>query len=99
LDVVEVSGANQYKVKPAELVSTWVPPIVVVFNVVPDEADAAPAAGVLLGAGVLEELDELAHAVTASTATARLAAVNGFRIGRSLLTPCLSPVGDHVADG
>jgi hypothetical protein len=88
LDVVEVSGANQYKVKPAELVSTWVPPIVVVFNAVPDEAPAADV-----------ELDELAQAVTASTAAARLAAVNSFRIRRSLLTPCFSPVGDHVASG
>jgi hypothetical protein len=73
-----------------------VPPIVVVFNVVPDEA---PADWALVGAGVLEELDELAHAVTASTAAARLAAVNSFRMGRSLLTPYLSPVGDHVAGG
>jgi hypothetical protein len=32
LEVVEVSGTNQYSVKPAELVSTCVPLIVVFIN-------------------------------------------------------------------
>jgi hypothetical protein len=80
LDVVEVSGANQYKVNPAELVSTWVPLIVVVFNAVPDAADAAPAAGVPLGVMVVVVFDELAQAVTASRAAARLAVVSSFRM-------------------
>jgi hypothetical protein len=93
LDVVDVSGANQYRVKPAELVTTWVPPIVRTIRVVPDELDDAPAAGVPLGAAALDELelDELAQAVRASTAAARLATIKCLRMGRS--SPlCLSPL-------
>ena len=43
-DVVAVSGANQYRVKPCALVSTAAPPIVVVFSALPAAAapDAAP---------------------------------------------------------
>ena len=64
LDVVGVSGTNQYKVKPAELVSTLAPLIVVLVSVLPDELAAgldAPAAGGLL---------ELAAAVLAIAACA-----------------------------
>jgi hypothetical protein len=70
-----------------------------IIRVLPDELDDAPAAGVLLGAGALDELelDELAQAVRASTAAARLAAIKCLRMGRSS-SPCLSPVGDHVID-
>src|ERR1700746_2672097 len=68
LDVVEVSGANQYKVKPAALVSTFVPLMVVLISVVPDEPAAgldAPTAG-----GLLLELAELPQAAMASAAAA-----------------------------
>src|SRR5215471_12225038 len=46
LDVVAVSGANQYRVKPWALVSTAALLIVVVFSALPDTAapDAAPGA-------------------------------------------------------
>jgi hypothetical protein len=84
LDVVEVSGTNQYKVKPAELVSTFVPLIVVLINVLPDELAAgldAPAAG-----GVLLELAELPQAAIASTAAANAAAPNIPRMCRVSFT-------------
>ena len=48
-DVVEVSGANQYRVKPWPLVSTLTPPIVVAFSALPLAACAPEfAAGELL---------------------------------------------------
>ena len=84
LDVVEVSGTNQYKVKPAELVSTVVPLIVVLLSMLPDELAAgldAPAAG-----GLLLELAELPQAAIASTAVASAAALHIFRILTHLLT-------------
>jgi hypothetical protein len=69
--------------------------MVVAISVVPDELvaglDEAPAAAAVVGAaGVVDELelDELAHAATASTPAARPTAVTIFRIGRFLLTPC-----------
>ncbi len=40
-DVVEVSGANQYKVKPLELVTTCWPLMVWTSRVVPPEAAVA----------------------------------------------------------
>jgi hypothetical protein len=96
LDVVAVSGANQYNVRPAALVTTCVPPIVLAISADPDELAAGallvPAAAGALVAGLLAELDELAelpHAATASAAAARPATLIIFRIGRHLLTPCL----------
>jgi hypothetical protein len=80
LDVVEVSGTNQYKVKPAELVRTFVPLIVVLISVLPDEPAAgldAPAAG-----GLLLELAELPQAAIASTAAASPAAPHILRMCR-----------------
>jgi hypothetical protein len=64
-DVVEVSGANQYRVKPWALVSTAAPLIVVVFSALLLDAGApeAPAAG-----GVL--LVELPHAAIIKAAAA-----------------------------
>ena len=43
--MVDVSGANQYKVEPAELISTCWPLMVWVVSVVPDELADEPAAG------------------------------------------------------
>jgi hypothetical protein len=90
-DVVEVSGTNQYKVSPAEFVSTAVPPMVVVDNAPPPAAAAAAleGAGLLLAELALDgadplpaatELPELPHAVTASAIAASPAAPHIFRI-------------------
>src|ERR1700730_10093051 len=90
LEVVEVSGANQYSVLPLELVRTAVPLMVVMFTVVPPPLDAAallpPAAGAVV-AGVLDdELAELAHADSARATAASPAAPSIFRIRILLIT-------------
>jgi hypothetical protein len=89
--VVEVSGPNQYRVKPFELVSTAVPLIVLDSTVLPAELelpDPAAAAGLLLwAAGVLELELELPHAATASTTVASPAALHSLRM---LTSPCLA---------
>jgi hypothetical protein len=82
LDVVEVSGPNQYTVKPAEFVSTCVPLIVVLTSADPDVLAAgldAPAAG-----GLLLELAELPHAAMVSTAAANPAALQILRMSQLL---------------
>src|SRR6202046_5340916 len=63
LDVVDVSGANEYSVKPALLVSTVAPAIVAVFTVL------APAAAGLLAEDAGEAPDE-PHATRAAAAAA-----------------------------
>jgi hypothetical protein len=100
LEVVEVSGANQYSVLPLELVTTAVPLMVVMFTVLPLPLDAAallpPAAGAVV-AGVLDdELAELAHADSARATAASPAALNIFRIRILLFTVLVSPIGNHV---
>jgi hypothetical protein len=69
-DLVEVSGTNQYKVKPLLLVSTVALPIFVVFSVDPEDA----AAGELPEPPEPPEpplpVDELPHAAITSTAAA-----------------------------
>jgi hypothetical protein len=85
-DVVAVSEANQYSVKPSALVRTVTPPIVAVFRAVPDELalaegpEEAPAGELLEVAGLV---DELLHAA-ASSATAAIPMENRIvvRIGR-----------------
>jgi hypothetical protein len=94
-DWVGVSGANQYRVNPLELVRTVALPTFPLFSVV--VADVAPAL-VLEAAGVLPEppappeLGELPHAATTNAAAAspagashllRIACLrsNGFVIG------------------
>jgi hypothetical protein len=89
-DIVEVSGANQYKVNPAEFVSTVLPPMVFV-----DSGPVAASAAALDGAELLPaaaglplatvDPDELPHAATASAIAASPAAPHIFRI-RDLLT-------------
>jgi len=64
-DVVTVSGANQYRVRPWALVSTAAPLIVVVFSALLDAVVPEAAPGVAL-AGPPE--DELPHAATVSAA-------------------------------
>jgi hypothetical protein len=85
-EVVDVSGTNQYKVKPLELVTTFVPLIVAVIRAeleagVDAGVDAAAllagAAGLLLEA---DELPELPHAATTRAIAASPAAPHMFRI-------------------
>jgi hypothetical protein len=88
LEVVEVSGANQYSVLPLELVTTAVPLMVVMFTVLPLALDALlpPAAGAVV-AGVLDdELAELPQADSARARAANPAALNIFRIRILLFT-------------
>src|SRR5208283_5222358 len=73
-DLVAVSGANEYSVKPLALVSTVTPPMVAVDRAVPDELALAEAAAEVPAADGLLELwgvvDELPHAAAISaTAT------------------------------
>jgi hypothetical protein len=90
-EVVDVSGANQYRVKPAALVTTCWPAMVLTVRVVPPELAAgadpaeADAAGLLAGAaGVLaaaaEVLPELAQADRLSARAANPATPQIFRI-------------------
>src|ERR1700754_3801261 len=67
-DVVDVSGANEYKVKPLALVTTLTPLIVAVFSAVPEPAAEAPD-GVPLPAPLLDGELEHAAAPAATTAT------------------------------
>jgi hypothetical protein len=95
-DLVEVSGANQYKVKPLELVSTCLPPIVLAASLVPDEDELPPAAAEdelpPAAAGVPPALDELLaelpQAATVRAMAARPAAPHIFRITKSPCYPC-----------
>jgi hypothetical protein len=74
-DMVEVSGANQYKVKPLALVRTVLPPIVAVFSVLLLAAGAVEAGAAPEEAPPeLVELEELPQAATMSTAASPAAA-------------------------
>jgi hypothetical protein len=66
-EVVAVSGANQYKVKPLALVSTVAPPIVAVFSVLL-AAGALEAGAAALEVPELVELVELPQAAIMSVA-------------------------------
>jgi hypothetical protein len=61
--------------------------IVLLISAVPAGLEAEPAAGVLLVVVVVEELDELAHAVTSSTAAASPVTAHSFLIREVLLPP------------
>ena len=98
LDVVGVSGANEYSVKPLALVSTVAPPIVAVFRL-----PAVAAAGLLLLAGVLllppvaDVADELHAARTAAAAaTASSASSIRRRFGPLVIRCALSPLPRRV---
>ena len=78
-DLVAVSGANQYTVKPLALVSTFAPPIVVVFRTVVDAAAGEEAAlGELLAllAVLVLVVDEVPHAAAIRATPARPAGRN-----------------------
>src|SRR6516162_10824916 len=62
-DLVAVSGANQYRVKPLELVSTVTPPILAVFRVPLVAADAG-------GPAAATEMPSTARAAAERPATA-----------------------------
>jgi hypothetical protein len=78
LDVVGVSGANQYSVKPLALVTTMTPPIFAAFTAVPDELVAGAELVAGEEAALEEELpdpavlagDELPHAAAIRAAAA-----------------------------
>jgi len=61
-EVDEVSGPNQYTVKPLALVSTFAPPIVAAFRDVLDVAGEEAALGVLLPGLLVPAVDEVPHA-------------------------------------
>jgi hypothetical protein len=81
-DVVLVSGANEYKVNPRELVTTVTPPICAVFSAALDPAE--PAAGVEPPDDVpLPPDDELPQAAAPSATAAIPAAASILRIDLS----------------
>jgi hypothetical protein len=75
LDLVAVSGPNEYTVKPLALVSTVAPPIVIVFKALDEPAageDAALDEELPAAAGLaVDELDELPHAAAIRATPAR----------------------------
>src|SRR5262249_62242970 len=81
-DLVEVSGTNQYKVKPLELVSTVAPPIFMVPSADPEDAAGADAAGEPPEPPEPPEPgDELPHAaITSAAATAPAGTSHLFRM-------------------
>jgi hypothetical protein len=87
-DVVAVSGANEYSVKPLALVSTVTPPMVAVFRAVPDELTLGEAAAEAAADGLLElcgvAVDELPHAaaISATATSPKGAHIIFLRIGR-----------------
>jgi hypothetical protein len=110
-EVVEVSGANQYKVRPLAFVSTTFPLMVLMDSTVPAALDDAGLDGAALdGAGsdvaaatglplpVAAVLAELPHAATASATAASPVAPSIFRIRRSPHAANGS-YSDHVRSG
>ena len=76
-DLDAVSGPNQYTVKPLALVSTFAPPIFVVFRDAPDAAAAEEAALGELDPEPLElRGDEVPHAAAIRATPARPAGIN-----------------------
>jgi hypothetical protein len=87
-DVVDVSGANEYSVKPLLLVSTVTPAIVAVFTV-----PAAAAAALLQPEEVEEAAPAELHATrAAAAATAAGSARSIRRRAGPLLTRCALPL-------
>jgi hypothetical protein len=78
-DLVDVSGTNQYKVRPLAFVSTATPPIVVVFRAALVEAEPdADGADELAGVAGFDDDDddELPHPAARSATAARPATVH-----------------------
>lgn len=87
-DIVLVSGTNQYRVKPLELVSTVAPPILVVFSALPDDDDPPLPEPVV---------PELPHPVAISAAAARLTGTSHLLPIATLRSlPGSSDINDHV---
>jgi hypothetical protein len=79
-DVVEVSGANQYSVKPLALVKTVALPIFALFTTAVD--DAEPEVGVALDdepPELPEPVDELPHAARVSAMAAKPTGANHLK--------------------
>src|SRR4029077_221309 len=77
LDVVDVSGANEYSVKPLALVSTVAPPIVAVFRL-----PAVAAAGLLvlvLPPPLVEDVPDELHAASTAAAAAMAGSASSIR--------------------
>src|ERR1700761_7052643 len=94
LDLVGVSGANEYSVNPLALVSTVAPPIVPVFRL-----PALAAAGLLvLVPPPVEELPDELHAATTAAAatTASSASSIRTRLGPLVIRCALSPLPRRV---
>jgi hypothetical protein len=91
-DLVDVSGTNQYKVRPLAFVTTATPSIVVVFRAALVEAvpDADGADELAAGADELAEVDdELLHPAARSAAAARPAAASPAAGHRQPCVCCL----------
>src|SRR5215467_8347081 len=69
-DLVEVSGTNQYRVKPLPLASTVALPTFMVFRVDPEDAAAGELPDPPEPPEPLLPVDELPHAAITSTAAA-----------------------------
>ena len=83
LDLVGVSGANEYSVKPLALVSTVAPPIVAVFRLPAVAAAGLPV--LVLPPPPAEDVPDELHA--ASTAAAAATASSASSIRRRFVLP------------
>jgi hypothetical protein len=72
--VVDVSGANEYSVKPWALVSTVAPPIVAVFRL-----PMAAAAGLLLLPPLVEDVADELHAASTAAVAATVSSASSIR--------------------
>jgi len=96
LEVVVVSGTNQYSVKPLESVSTVVLPIFAVFKTFADDAADEWEPPPEVPVPPLEVL-ELPHPVAISAAAARLTGTSHLLPIATLRSlPGSSDIGDHV---
>ena len=78
LDLVGVSGANEYSVKPLALVSTVAPPIVAVFRL-PAVAAAGLLVLVLLLPPLVEDVPDELHAASTAAAAATASSASSIR--------------------
>jgi len=97
-DVVEVSGANQYTVRPWALVSTVAPPIFAVFRADEPVLDDGAAADWLPEPAWLP-VDVLPHAAAISATAARPAGAHHLLRIAFLRIQRKTIYSDHVAPG
>ena len=77
LDLVGVSGANEYSVKPLALVSTVAPPIVVVFRLPVVAAAGLPV--LVLPLPLAEDVPDEPHAASTAAAAATASSASSIR--------------------